>query len=110
VLPVPRKDKELEMVMDYLIGTLLTGVGATAVADLWAIARKQLLNIPPPNYRLVGRWLAHMPRGRFRHDAITAALPVKREGLIGWIAHYLIGIAFAAILLGIWGLAWVQHP
>lgn len=96
--------------MDYLICTLLVGAGATAVVDLWAIARKQLLDIPPPNYRLVGRWLAHMARGRFRHDAITAALPVKGEGVIGWTAHYLIGIAFAAILLGIWGLEWIQHP
>ena len=96
--------------MDYVICTLLVGAGATAVVDLWAIARKQLLDIPPPNYRLVGRWLAHMARGRFRHDAITAALPVKGEGVIGWTAHYLIGIAFAAILLGIWGLEWIQHP
>lgn len=96
--------------MDYLICTLLTGVGATAVVDLWAIARQHLLHIPPPNYRLVGRWLAHMPRGRFRHDAIAGALPVKGESLIGWTAHYLIGIAFAAILLGIWGLAWVRQP
>ena len=98
------------MVMDYLICALLTGIGATAMVDLWAITRKHLLGIPPPNYRLVGRWLAHMPRGRFRHDVIAAALPVKGEGLIGWTAHYLIGIAFAAILLGIWGLAWVRHP
>lgn len=96
--------------MDYLVCTFLTGVGATAVMDLWAIARKRLLGTPPPNYGLVGRWLAHMPRGRFRHDSIAASLPVRGEGLIGWTAHYLIGIAFAAMLPGIWGLAWIQHP
>lgn len=96
--------------MDYLICTLLIGVAATAVIDLWAIARKRLFAIAAPNYRLVGRWLAHMPRGRFRHDAITNVLPVQGEGLIGWTAHYLIGIAFAALLLGIWGLAWVHRP
>ncbi|HEY0661984.1 MAG TPA: DUF2938 domain-containing protein [Lysobacter sp.] len=96
--------------MGYLMCTLLIGVGATAVMDLWGIARKHLLGIAPPNYRLVGRWLAHMPRGRFRHEAIAAAIPVKGEGLIGWTAHYLIGIAFAALLLGIWGLAWVRQP
>lgn len=96
--------------MDYLIGTLLIGAGATTVIDLWAIARKRLLGIPPPSYGLVGRWIAHMPRGRFRHDAIAAAEPVHGERLIGWIAHYLIGIAFAAILPGIWGLEWVHHP
>jgi len=107
---VPLDGKQLETVMDYLISTLLTGVGATAVMDLWAIARKRLLGIPPPNYGLVGRWLAHMPRGRFRHDSIAAALPVRGELTIGWSAHYLIGIAFAALLPGIWGLAWVRDP
>jgi len=78
--------------------------------DLWAIARKPLLGIPPPNYGLVGRWLAHMPRGHFRHDAIAAARPVPGERLIGWTAHYFIGIALAAILLGLWGVAWIRHP
>ena len=96
--------------MDYLACTLLIGAGATAVMDLWAIARKRLLGVPAPNYGLVGRWIAHMPRGRFRHDSIAAAPPVRGERLIGWTAHYLIGIAFAAILPGIWGLAWIQHP
>ena len=65
--------------MDYLACTLLIGVGATAVMDLWAIARKRLLGIPPPNYGLVGRWFAHMPRGRFRHDSIAAALTRARR-------------------------------
>jgi hypothetical protein len=51
-----------------------------------------------------------MPRGRFRHDSIAAAPPVHGERLIGWTAHYLIGVAFAAILLGIWGLAWIHRP
>jgi hypothetical protein len=97
--------------MDYLlICTLLIGVGATMVMDLWAIARKRLFGIAAPNYGLVGRWLAHMPRGRFHHDSIAAARPVRGELLIGWSAHYLIGIAFAAILPGIWGIAWIQQP
>src|SRR5688572_21496136 len=96
--------------MDFLVSTFLIGVGATAAMDLWVIARRRLLGTPPPNYGLVGRWLAHMPRGRFCHDAIAAALPVRGERLIGWTAHYLIGIAFAATLPGIWGLAWVYYP
>lgn len=96
--------------MDYLVCTLLIGAGATAVTDLWAVARKHLLGIRPPDYGLVGRWLARLTCGRFRHDSIAASLPVQGERLIGWTAHYLIGIAFAAMLLGIWGPAWVQHP
>lgn len=96
--------------MDYLAWTVSTGAGATALMDLWTVARKRLFGIPAPDYGLVGRWLAHMPRGRFRHDSIAAALPVRGERQIGWIAHYLIGIAFAAILPAIWGSAWIHHP
>jgi len=96
--------------MDYLMCTILTGAGATAVMDLSAIARKRLLGIPAPNYGLVGRWLGHMPSGRFRHASIAAASPVRGERLIGWTAHYLTGIAFAAILLGVWGMAWIREP
>jgi hypothetical protein len=96
--------------MNILVSTFLVGAGATAVIDIWAIARRRLLGIPPPDYGLVGRWLAHMSRGRFRHDSIAAAAPMPGERLIGWIAHYLIGISFAAILLGVWGLAWIHRP
>jgi hypothetical protein len=100
----------LETIMNYLVNTLIIGAGATVVMDLWGFARRPLLGIPSPDYGPVGRWLAHMARGRFRHDAIAAAPAVFGERLIGWAAHYLIGIAFAAVLLGSWGLAWVQHP
>ena len=96
--------------MDYLASTLIIGVGATAVMDLWGITRRRLLGIPAPDYGLVGRWLGHMVRGRFRHDSIAKSAPVHGERLIGWTGHYLIGIAFAAVLLGIWGLPWIQRP
>ncbi|EPC03991.1 hypothetical protein L861_01425 [Litchfieldella anticariensis FP35 = DSM 16096] len=96
--------------MNYLVCVLLIGVGATAVMDLWAIARKRLFGIPSLDYGLVGRWFAYLARGRFRHDAIATTPPIRGERLIGWTLHYLIGIAFATILLGIWGLTWVRHP
>jgi hypothetical protein len=96
--------------MNYLISTLITGVGATVVVDLWAIVRKQFFAIPPPDYGLVGRWLAYMTRGRFRHDAIAKSSPIQGERFVGWTAHYLIGIVFAAVLSGICGIEWIQHP
>lgn len=89
---------------------LLTGVGATAVMDLWAIARKRLLGVPSLDYALVGRWLAYLPRGRFRHHPIGASPPVRGERPLGWAAHYGIGIAFAALLFAGWGPAWADDP
>jgi hypothetical protein len=96
--------------MDYLVCAVLTGMGATAAIDVWAVTRRRLLGIPPLDYGLVGRWLAYLARGRFHHDRIAASPPVRGERPIGWAAHYLIGIAFAAMLLAIWGLEWARHP
>jgi hypothetical protein len=94
----------------YLVCALTMGVGATAAMDAWTIVRKKLLGVPAMDYGLVGRWLAYLLRGRFRHDRISATPPVRRERVIGWTAHYLIGVAFAATLLAIWGLEWMRNP
>lgn len=96
--------------MEFWQHALVIGLVATALIDLWSIVRKRIFATPAPNYGLVGRWLGHMPSGRFRHHSIAAASVVPGERLIGWTAHYLIGMAFAAVLLGVWGLEWVQRP
>jgi hypothetical protein len=96
--------------MDLLTITVIIGVFATALTDLWAIARKLLLGIPLPDFALVGRWIAHFPRGRFRHERISAATSMPGERLIGWTAHYLIGISFAALVPASWGARWLEHP
>lgn len=59
---------------------------------------------------MVGRWFGHLPSGRFVHDNIAKASPVRGELAIGWAAHYAIGIAFAASLIAIVGLEWARHP
>ena len=96
--------------MDYAGSTLFIGAGATLATDLWAIARRRLLDVPAPDWGLVGRWLGHMARGRFRHQRIAAAEPVRGERVIGWAAHYLVGVTFAGVLLAICGLAWARQP
>ena len=96
--------------MDYAGSTLFIGAGATLATDLWAIVRGRLLGVPAPDWGLVGRWFGHMARGRFRHERIATAAPVRGERMIGWTAHYLIGIAFAGVLLAICGLAWARQP
>ena len=84
--------------MNFPANVLITGIGATLLVDLWAWLRRQLFGTPLPDYRLVGRWIAYMPRGRFRHESIAASTALRGEHLLGWLTHYLTGIAFAAIL------------
>jgi Protein of unknown function (DUF2938) len=96
--------------MNYLTNALVIGFGATAFMDAVAAARHRLFDVPFADYGLVGRWLAYMPRGRFRHDAIAASQPVRGERLIGWTAHYLIGVAFATLLLSFQRLSWTCQP
>ena len=96
--------------MQGLTTIIITGTGATLVTDAWGLARRPLLGVPAPDYGLVGRWFGHMRHGRFHHAAIARAEPVTGERLIGWSAHYLIGIAFAALLVLLTGPGWLQAP
>lgn len=92
-----------------ILGAIIVGIGATAVMDGWAIIQKRLFGVPSLDYRLVGRWIGHFPKGRFRHDGIGKAAPVRGEAVIGWAAHYAVGVAFAALLLIIWP-DWLRDP
>jgi hypothetical protein len=96
--------------MDFALAAIFLGIGATAITDVWSLMRKVLLGVPSPNFAFVGRWFAHLPRGRFRHESMAAASPVRGETAIGWAAHYFIGIAFAALLLALVGLDWLRAP
>ena len=96
--------------MDHLVASLAVGIGATLVVDGWALLRRAVFGTPLPDYALVGRWFGHMPRGLFRHAPIAASAAVPGERLVGWIAHYLIGVAFAALLIAGWGAEWLRSP
>ncbi len=95
---------------DFVMGALVVGIGATAFMDLVAWARKQVFGTSSADYALVGRWIAHMPRGRFLHRPITASPCLRGERAIGWVAHSLTGIAFAFLLLAIFGAGWLRQP
>lgn len=96
--------------MEMLLHATVLGIAATVVMDLWAIGQKRLFNIPSLNYRLVGRWIGHMSGGRLVHHTIVQAMPVKGEVVMGWGAHYLIGIAFSWLFLAIMGTGWLEQP
>lgn len=86
------------------------GTGATAVMDLSALAQKRLLGIPSLDYAMVGRWLAGLPRGKVFHDAIARSPPAFGERLIGWAAHYGVGIMFASLPVLVAGRNWLSAP
>lgn len=98
------------MTIELLIGAATVGLGATLIMDLWAAFLKRALNIPPPNYCLVGRWLQHMTNGVFKHQSIAAAAKKPAECSIGWIAHYSIGVLFAFALVVLATPQWLQSP
>jgi hypothetical protein len=97
-------------VCEYLQSAALIGIGATVLLDSWSFALKRLFNVALPDYGLVGRWVAYMARGHFRHDRISASPPLQGELLVGWAFHYLTGIAFASLLLAIRGIDWAHQP
>jgi hypothetical protein len=96
--------------LEFVIRAALIGIGATVVMDLWGLFLKQAFGVRPLSYGMVGRWIGHFGHGQFAHDDIAKATPVGREQAIGWAAHYVIGIAFAAILLAVWGFDWARNP
>ena len=93
-----------------LINTILIGLGATLMFDLWGQFLKHVFKITPSNICLVGRWLRYMPEGIFKHSNIISTPPKSAECMIGWIAHYMIGIAFAVVFVSLVGNNWLQHP
>lgn len=88
---------------------LVIGIGATAVLDIWILLLARM-GVPTLNFAFVGRWVGHLLRGRFSHEAIARAQPVPGELAWGWLAHYAIGIAFAAVFVGWLGVAWARQP
>jgi hypothetical protein len=88
---------------------VLIGAGATLVMDAWAFLLRRF-GIPSLDFALLGRWIGHLPRRRWMHASIVKAEPVRGERLLGWGAHYLIGISFAALLLAVYGMDWARSP
>jgi hypothetical protein len=95
--------------VEFVLRTLAIGVGATVMMDLWALVLRRF-GVSTLNFALLGRWLGHLPKGRWRHESIARAASVKGELAIGWCAHYSIGITFAAFLLSTFGLDWARTP
>lgn len=89
---------------------VVVGAGATLVIDLWALFLRRVFGVPSLSYCLLGRWVLHMPEGRFLHDGIGRSAAKKHECATGWAAHYSIGIAFALLFLVVAPAGWLERP
>ncbi|KGJ92817.1 DUF2938 domain-containing protein [Colwellia psychrerythraea] len=96
--------------LDLILNSVFLGVGATISMDFWALMLQRFIGIAPLNYALVGRWLIHMSKGTFCHVNIATAKPVTAELVVGWAAHYLTGVVFAAVLIMLVGNEWINTP
>lgn len=92
-----------------LLRTVLIGAGATLTMDAWAWVLRRL-GIPSLNFAFLGRWIGNWFRGTWFHESIARAPAIPGELVMGWTAHYLIGISFAGLLIGLVGPEWLHSP
>lgn len=93
-----------------LIGHVaLVGISATALMDAW-LSLLSRLGVPTASFAMVGRWVGNMRRGQFAHGAIAKAPAVRHELGLGWLTHYAVGIAYAALLVALQGAGWLERP
>lgn len=75
----------------------LAGLPATLAMDLGArTIVAPALGVRALGPEDLGRWVAHMRRGRFRHTEIATAPAVRGEAAIGIATHYAIGLTLGA--------------
>ncbi|MDX8239938.1 DUF2938 domain-containing protein [Acinetobacter pittii] len=88
---------------------LFLGVGATIVMDIWLLILK-IFKIPTLNFSFLGRWVGWIFQGKLIHQTIAQSPQIKNEYLLGWIAHYSVGIIFALSFVFIASSDWLIHP
>lgn len=96
--------------MRQVIATIAIGIGASLIMDGWNLMLKRVFGVASLNYCLLGRWIRHMPEGRFVHESIAKAEPRSFECPLGWAAHYTIGITFAFALVALASADWLLRP
>jgi hypothetical protein len=94
----------------YFLSAVAVGLGATLFMDLWALFLKRAFSVPSANYCLVGRWFRHMPEGTFAHASVANASRKRFECTVGWIAHYVIGVVYALVLVALVSGSWLARP
>jgi len=88
---------------------LFLGIGATIIMDIWLLILK-IFKVPTLNFAFLGRWVGWIFQGKLVHQSIAQSPQIKGEYLLGWVAHYSIGIIFALIFIFLVGSTWLTLP
>ena len=87
------------------VGGLIVGFLATVTMDVVAMIALRLgLAGQGPRRTgpdLIGRWIGYLFQGKFRHPDILQTPPLRGELLLGFAAHYAIGIVLTLLYLGV---------
>jgi len=94
----------------HIGGAVFVGIGAALIMDIWNLFLQRAFHISSLNFCFVGRWLSHMLLSTFTHAHITAAPKRPAECAIGWLAHFLISVAFALMLIIPTSGSWLERP
>ena len=94
---------------DFYAGVII-GLSGTALMNIWTIFLKRGFEISPPNWAMVGRWVVQLKSGEVFHDDIAAASAFSSEKLVGWVFHYLVGLAYGVIFVLLIGEQWLSEP
>jgi hypothetical protein len=78
--------------------------------DVWNLFLKRMFGILSLNYCLLGRWIRHMPEGKFLHASITAAPQKTLQCTVGWLAHYTIGVVLGVAFIVLAPGEWLARP
>ena len=93
-----------------ILQIMAIGIGATLAIDVWSLLLRGAFGVRSLDYCLLGRWVLHMPQGRFRHESISASASRPHECKIGWAAHYSIGVMFAVVFVLLMSTDWLERP
>ena len=92
----------------FIVGVIV-GVLATVTMDVVALIAHRLGMASHRPRRtgpdLIGRWVGYLLQGKFRHTDILQTPPLRGELLLGFAAHYSIGIVLTLGYLGLFAVA-----
>jgi len=95
----------------FIVGVIV-GIPATLTMDAVAVIALRL-GIAGRGPRrtgpdLIGRWIGYLLKGKFRHTDILQRPPLRGELLLGFAAHYSIGIVLTLVYFGLLDVANVR--